>query len=204
MSTSRLRPHRALEASRALFSSRPWRAGATEYVVLQRAAAVTVSTQRRKYRLQMAGAPWDRSGRSGAIEPEEIFTPVPATPAEASHREMAEAAAARYKVDADLITSVIAVESNTKAVSRKKGARLDAALAGAAARLVPIEDPQKILMLNPLSSSCRRVQQQFGARARRLQRGTGADQRYGRVPPFVETTSYVRRVKWLQNSRPAP
>jgi len=49
-----------------------------------------------------------------AIEPEDVFTPVPAKPIiKPPFRELVEAAAARYSVDADLITSVIAVESTS-------------------------------------------------------------------------------------------
>jgi len=68
-----------------------------------------------------------------AIEPEEVFTPLPAKPiVKAPYRELVEAAAARYKVDADLITSVIAVESKlrSKSIVAQECARADATLAG--------------------------------------------------------------------------
>jgi soluble lytic murein transglycosylase-like protein len=99
-----------------------------EYVVLQSGQRIKVTGYQllgEKYRLQIAGGVVEVSAQDVVrIEPEDVFTPVPAQPAaQPPFRELVEAAAARYKVDADLISSVIAVES-------KKRQRADAALAG--------------------------------------------------------------------------
>src|SRR5690349_9071994 len=75
------------------------------------------------YKLQLQGGSAEiAAAEVVAIEPEEIFTSSPASAASHSpYSELIRAAAARYAVDADLVTSVIAAESNfdPKAVSRK-------------------------------------------------------------------------------------
>src|SRR6476646_2283132 len=123
-----------------------------EYVVLRSGQRLTVTSYQLNgdtYQLQMAGGSVEvAAGEVVAIEPEEIFTPLAAKPAvKPPYRELVEAAGARYKVDADLITSVIAVESNfdPKAVSRKKARGLMQLLPETAARLGVrnIEDPQE-------------------------------------------------------------
>jgi len=133
-----------------------------EYVVLRSGQRLTVTSYQLngdKYRLQMAGGSVEIAAEEVvAIEPEEVFTPVPATPAmKPPYRELVEAAAARYNVDADLIKSVIAVESNfdPKAVSPKKARGLMQLLPETAARLGVrnIEDPQEILMRGPAISA---------------------------------------------------
>jgi len=66
------------------------------------------------YRLQIAGGIVEVPVEEVmAIEPEDLFAPLPApVAATAPFQEMVKAAAARYSVDADLIASVIAAESN--------------------------------------------------------------------------------------------
>ena len=85
-----------------------------EYVVLRSGQRLTVTSYELlgdKYRLQMAGGAVEIAAEEVvAIEPEDVFTPLPAKPVVAPpYRELVEAAAARYSVDADLIASVIAV-----------------------------------------------------------------------------------------------
>src|SRR5258708_35340237 len=73
-----------------------------------------------------------------AIEPEEVFTPLPVTPiVKPPYRELVEAAAARHRVDAALINSVIAVEStfDPKALSPKNARGLIQLVPEPAARL---------------------------------------------------------------------
>src|SRR5260370_11147961 len=84
-----------------------------------------------------------------AMDQKFFFLPLPAAPAPAVaqplYRDLVEAAAKRYNVDADLITSVIAVESNfdPKAVSRKNARGLMQLLPETAAQLgvKNIDDP---------------------------------------------------------------
>ena len=113
-----------------------------EYVVLrsgQRLAVTSYQLMGDKYRLQVAGGSVEIAAEEVvAIEPEEVFTPAPAKPnVKPPFRELVEAAAARYSVDADLITSVIAVESNfdPKAKSRRDARGLMQLLPETAARL---------------------------------------------------------------------
>jgi hypothetical protein len=97
-----------------------------EYVALRNGQRLHVTGYQllgEKYRLQFAGGIVEVPVEEVmAIEPEDLFAPVPApVVATAPFREMVKAAAARYSVDADLIASVIAAESNfdPKAVSTK-------------------------------------------------------------------------------------
>ena len=193
----------ALLLSLALLGAPALRA---EYVVLRSGQRLTVTSYQLngdKYRLQMAGGSVEIAAEEVvAIEPEEIFTPVPATPAvKPPYRELVEAAAARYKVDADLITSVIAVESNfdPKAVSRKKARGLMQLLPETAARLGVrnIEDPQENIDAGTryLRELLQKYNNNLVLALAAYNAGPERIQRYGRVPPFAETISYVRRVK---------
>jgi soluble lytic murein transglycosylase-like protein len=113
-----------------------------EYFVLRSGQRLHVTGYQllgEKYRLQMDGGfvelPADNVA---AIEPEDVFTSAPPVDAaKAPFRELIEAAAARYVVDADLITSVIAAESNfdPKAISRRNARGLMQLLPETAARL---------------------------------------------------------------------
>ncbi len=123
-----------------------------EYIVLRSGQRLTVTGYQLvgdKYRLQMAGGSVEVAAEEVVtIEPEEVFTPVPAKPVvKPPYRELIEAAASRYKVDADLISSVIAVESNfdPKAVSRKNARGLMQLLPETAARLgvKNMDDPKE-------------------------------------------------------------
>lgn len=177
-----------------------------EYVVLRGGQRLTVTSYQLtgdKYRLQMAGGSVEIAAEEVvAIEPEEVFTPAPAKPAvRPPYRELVEAAAARYSVDADLIASVIAVESNfdPKAVSRKKARGLMQLLPETAARLGVrnIEDPQENIDAGAryLRELLQRYNNNLVLALAAYNAGPERIQRYGRVPPFAETISYVRRVK---------
>src|SRR5262249_5649316 len=137
-----------------------------------------------------------------AIEPEEVFTSVRAkTAAEAPYRGLVEAAAARYNVDADLIASVIAVESNfdPKAVSHRNARGLMQLLPQTAARLgvQNIYDPKENIDAGTryLRELLQRYNSNLVLALAAYNAGPERVQQYGRVPPFAETISYVRRVK---------
>jgi soluble lytic murein transglycosylase-like protein len=156
-----------------------------------------------RYRLQMTGGFLEVAADDvTAIEPEDTFTPVPATPVVAPpYRELVEASAARYSVDADLITSVIAVESNfnPKAVSRKNARGLMQLLPETAARLgvKNIDDPQENIDAGTryLRDLLQKYHNDLVLTLAAYNAGPDRVQQYGRVPPFAETISYVRRVK---------
>ena len=177
-----------------------------EYVVLQSGQRLKVTGYQllgEKYRLQLAGGVVEVSAQDVVrIEPEDVFVPVPPQPiVQPPYRELVEAAAARYKVDADLISSVIAVESNfdPKAVSRKNASGLMQLLPETAARLgvKNIFDPQENIdagtrylreLLESYNNNIALALAAYNAGPERVQQ-------YGTVPPFAETISYVRRVK---------
>lgn len=181
-----------------------------EYVVLRSGERLHVTGYQLlgdKYRLQMAGG-WVevQTSEVAAIEPEDVFKPIPAPPAAATavappYRELVEAAASRYGVDAELITSVIAVESNfdPKAVSRKNARGLMQLLPETAARLgvKDVFDPKENIdagtrylreLLQLYNNDVTLTLAAYNAGPERIQQ-------YGRVPPFAETIGYVRRVR---------
>ena len=177
-----------------------------EYVVLRSGQRLTVTSYQRNgdtYRLQVAGGSVEIAAEEVvAIEPEEVFTPASTKPdVKPPYRELVEAAAARYNVDADLIASVIAVESNfdPKAVSRKKARGLMQLLPETAARLGVrnIEDPQENIDAGTryLRELLQKYNNNLVLALAAYNAGPERIQRYGRVPPFAETISYVRRVK---------
>jgi hypothetical protein len=178
-----------------------------EYVVLrsgQRLAVTGYQLLGDKYRLQI-GKGWVEIPVQEVvtIEPEEVFVPVPPTPqpeVKTPYRELVEAAAARYSVDADLISSVIEVESkfDPKAVSPKNARGLMQLLPETAARLgvQNIMDPKENIeagtrylrdLLQKYNNDLALALAAYNAGPDKVQSG--------RVPPIAETISYVRRVK---------
>jgi Transglycosylase SLT domain len=156
-----------------------------------------------KYRLQMAGGivevPVDEVV---SIDPEELFVTVPKpTPITAPFVEIVKAAAARYSVDADLITSVIAAESNfdPKAVSKRNARGLMQLLPETAARfgVQNIFDPQENIDAGThyLRDLLERYNNDLVLALAAYNAGPERVEQFGRVPPYAETVSYVRRVK---------
>jgi hypothetical protein len=178
-----------------------------EYVVLRSGQRLTVTSYQLlgdKYRLQMTGGFVEVAAEEVVtIEPEDVFTPVPTAQqtSQPLYRDLVEAAAKRYNVDADLISSVIAVESSfdPKAVSRKNARGLMQLLPETAARLgvQNIFDPRE--NIDAGTRYLRELLQQYNndVALALAAYNAGPDRvlQYGRVPPFAETISYVRRVK---------
>ena len=177
-----------------------------EYVVLRSGQCLTVTGYQLlddKYRFQMKGGFVEvAADEVVSIEPEDTFAPEPAKPVVAPpYRELVEAAASRHGVDADLITSVIAVESNfdPKAVSRKNARGLMQLLPETAARfgVKNIDDPQENIDAGAqyLRELLEKYKYDLVLTLAAYNAGPERVQQYGRVPPFPETISYVRRVK---------
>jgi soluble lytic murein transglycosylase-like protein len=156
-----------------------------------------------KYRLQIAGGVVEVPVEEVlAIEPEDLFAPLPApVAATAPFREMVKAAAERYSVDADLIVSVIAAESNfdPKAVSKKNARGLMQLLPETAARfgVQNIFDPQENIDAGThyLGDLLRRYDNDLVLALAAYNAGPEKVLQFGRVPPYPETVSYIRRVK---------
>jgi soluble lytic murein transglycosylase-like protein len=191
-----------------------------EYVVLRSGQRIKVTgyqLQGDKYHLQLGGGFVDVPAADVvAIEPEDTFAPLPAAPPPAAgpqpfYRDLVEAAAKRYNMDADLITSVIAVESNfdPKAVSRKNARGLMQLLPETAAQLgvKNIDDPAENIDAGTryLRDLLQKYNNDLALALAAYNAGPDKVQLYGRVPPYAETISYVRRVKrGYEKSKSAP
>ncbi len=179
-----------------------------EYVALKNGQRLHVTGYQllgEKYRLQIAGGIVEvRVEEVVSIEPEDTFAPVPpqiVVAATAPFREIVKAAAARYNVDADLITSVIAAESNfdPKAVSKRNARGLMQLLPETAAQfgVQNIFDPAENIDAGThfLRDLLQRYNNDLVLALAAYNAGPERVQQFGRVPPYAETTSYVRRVK---------
>lgn len=194
----------------ALFS--PSRARA-EFLVLRSGQRLHVTSYQLvgdKYRLQLEGGSAEiAASEVMGIEPEEVFTalrPPAALPrvaaANAPFRDLMEQSAARYGVDADLIASVIAVESkfNLNAVSRRSARGLMQLMPETAARLGVrnVFDPRENIDAGTqyLRDLLVRYNNDLALTLAAYNAGPDKVEQYGRaVPPYRETISYVRRVQ---------
>jgi soluble lytic murein transglycosylase-like protein len=191
-----------------------------EYVVLRSGQRLNVTGYELlgdKYRLQMNGGSVEiPASEVMAIEPEEVFKSVvapakPVTPfRDAPYGQFIQSAATRFNVDADLITSVIAIESNynPKAVSRRNARGLMQLVPGTAVRLgvQNIFDPRENIDAGTryLGELLHRYDNDLVLALAAYNAGPERVQRYGRVPPYAETMSYVRRVKRTYEQRKPP
>lgn len=156
-----------------------------------------------KYRLQLAGGYVEVALEEVVgIDPEDTFAPLPPPPAAtAPFQEIIKTAAARYDVDADLITSVIAAESSfdPKAISKRNARGLMQLLPETAARfgVQNIFDPQENIDAGThyLRDLLKRYNNDMVLALAAYNAGPEKVQLFGSVPPYAETASYVRRVK---------
>lgn len=195
-----------------------------EYIVLQSGLRIHVNGYQRlgeKYRLQLQGGWMDVSVADVVkIEPEEVFEPIPQpapeVPAQAAanqppFHELVLAAASRYGVDAELISSVMEVEShfNPKAVSIKNARGLMQLLPETAARMgvKDIFDPKENIEggTRYLKELLQLYNNDLTLALAAYNAGPEKVQRYGNVPPYRETESYVKQVKKkYQKNKAAP
>lgn len=177
-----------------------------EYFVLRGGQRLSVTGYERhgdSYRLRIAGGYVEVAAADVlAIEPEEVFlsSPAPAN-AKGPFSELILEAARRHGVDADLITSVIAVESgfNPQAVSRRNAQGLMQLLPETAARLGVrnVLDPRENIDAGTryLRELLQRYDNDIVLALAAYNAGPERVQQFGRVPPYRETQSYVRRIK---------
>jgi soluble lytic murein transglycosylase-like protein len=178
-----------------------------EYFVLRSGQRLSVTGYERRgdiYRLQLAGGYADVPATEVlAIEPEEVFrsVPSPANNLGGPFAALILESAKRYGVDADLITCVIAVESNfnPQAVSRRNARGLMQLLPETAARLgvKNIFDPHENVDAGTryLRELLQRYDDNIVLALAAYNAGPDRVQQFGRVPPYRETQSYVRRIK---------
>jgi hypothetical protein len=177
-----------------------------EYVALRNGQRFHVTGYQllgEKYRLQIAGGIVEVPVEEVvSIEPEDSFAPIPMPVAETTpFREIVKAAATHYSVDADLIISVIAAESNfdPKAVSKKNARGLMQLLPETAARfgVQNIFDPQENIDAGThyLRDLLQRYNNDLVLALAAYNAGPERVLQFGRVPPYPETASYIRRVK---------
>ena len=177
-----------------------------DYLVLRSGARLNVSAYQLlgdRYRIQVNGGSAEiAAAEVVAIEPEEIFATAPRLPlTQAPFGELIQSASQKYAVDADLLFSVIAAESNfnSKAVSRRGARGLMQLLPATATQLgvKDIFDPAQNIDAGTryLRDLMARYQGNLVLTLAAYNAGPGAVQRYGRVPPYNETVSYVRAIR---------
>ena len=177
-----------------------------DYLVLRSGARLNVSAYQLlgdHYHIQINGGSAEIAAADVvAIEPEEIFVPAPRMPlTQAPFAELIRNASQKYGVDADLLFSVIAAESNfnSKAVSRRGARGLMQLLPATAARLgvQDIFDPAQNIDAGTryLHELMTRYQGDLVLTLAAYNAGPGAVQHYGRVPPYNETISYVKAIR---------
>jgi Transglycosylase SLT domain len=177
-----------------------------DYFVLRSGARLNVTAYQlvgERYRIQMNGGSAEIAAADViAIEPEEIFIPAPRMPLiQAPYGELIQSAAKKYSVDADLIFSVIAAESNfnPRAISRRGARGLMQLLPATGTRfgVKDIFDPAQNIDAGTqyLRDLIARYQGDLVLTLAAYNAGPGAVQRYGRVPPYNETISYVRAIR---------
>jgi soluble lytic murein transglycosylase-like protein len=177
-----------------------------DYLVLRSGARLNVTAYQligERYRIQISGGSAEIAAADVvAIEPEEIFVAAPRMPlAQAPYGEMIRSAAEKYSVDADLVFSVIAAESNfnAHAISRRGARGLMQLLPATAAHfgVKNIFDPAQNIDAGTryLRDLLALYQGDLALTLAAYNAGPGAVQRYGRVPPYNETISYVRAIR---------
>ncbi len=135
-----------------------------------------------------------------AIEPEEIFPARISPAAKPPYTEWIQAAAQRYGVDPDLVSSVVAMESNfnPRAVSRRDARGLMQLQPETAARLgvTDVFDPRQNIEAGTryLRELLDRYQYDLVLTLAAYNAGPDRVAQYRGVPPFLETVSYVRKV----------
>jgi hypothetical protein len=175
-----------------------------DYAVLRNGLRLHITGYERlgdTVRLQLAGGTVEVPATDlVAVEPEEVFAPVPAPGPPVPYAEQIRAAALKHGLDEDLLISVIAVESafNPHAVSAKMARGLMQILPETAARfgVTDVFDPAQNIDVGSryLKELLARYRQNLSLALAAYNAGPERVEQYSGVPPFAETRSYIRRV----------
>jgi soluble lytic murein transglycosylase-like protein len=135
------------------------------------------------------------------VEPEDIFQAIPAPPpSPGPYGEFIRAAAEKHGLDEALITRLIAAESNfnPKAVSRKRALGLMQLLPETAAQyaVANVFDPAQNIEggAHYLKDLLKKYRGNLALALAAYNAGPDQVDRYGGIPPFAETQSYVKRI----------
>ena len=195
-----------------LLTSFPARA---DYAVLRSGQRLDISGWERtgdSVRLDMAGGSVTVPATElVSVEPEEVFTEVPQQKPDSPYAAEIREASSAYGVDAKLISSVIAVESNfnPRAVSPRGAYGLMQLMPQTAARLSVhnIFDPRENIAAGTryLKELLDRYKQNLTLALAAYNAGPERVTQYGGIPPYRETQHYIRNVaNALQTQQSAP
>jgi hypothetical protein len=137
-----------------------------------------------------------------SVEPEENFEPIPVPPLASNtpYGQFIRAAAQKHGLDEKLVTRVIAAESNfnPKAVSRKQALGLMQLLPKTAAQysVADVFDPAQNIEggTHYLQDLLEKYRGNLKLALAAYNAGPEMVERYGGIPPFAETQSYVKRI----------
>lgn len=179
-------------------------AARAEYVVLKSGQRLRITGYERlgaMMRLQVAGGSIQvPAAEVVAIEPEDYFPAPVKERLDVPFAELIRAAAEKHGVEAQLIASVIAVESNfnPRAVSRKQAQGLMQLMPETAARfaVTNVFDPAQNIEAGTryLKELLERYGQDLRLALAAYNAGPERVGQYQGVPPYRETRSYVRKV----------
>lgn len=179
-------------------------AAKAEYVVLKSGQRLRITGYERMgaiVRLQVAGGSIQvPAAEVVAIEPEDYFPAPVKERLDVPFAELIRAAAEKHGVEAQLIASVIAVESNfnPRAVSRKQAQGLMQLMPETAARfaVTNVFDPAQNIEAGTryLKELLERYGQDLRLALAAYNAGPERVGQYQGVPPYRETRSYVRKV----------
>jgi hypothetical protein len=183
-----------------------------DYFVLRSGARMNVNAWELigdHYKIQVNGGTAELPfGDVVSIEPDEIFVAAPRMPLDqAPFGQLIRDVSEKYKVDSDLVFSVIAAESNfnPKAVSRRGARGLMQLLPATASRfgVKDIFDPKENVDAGTryLRDLLKQYQGDLPLTLAAYNAGPGAVQKYGRVPPYNETIAYVRAIRKTYTQR---
>jgi Transglycosylase SLT domain len=185
-----------------------------DYAVLRSGVRLHITGYERTgdhIRLSMTGGSVDvQADELVSIEPEDQFiAQPPAPPTVGPYGNLIRAAALKHGLDENLITGMIAVESNfnPRAVSRKQAQGLMQLIPQTAARysVANIFDPAQNIDAGThyLKDLLEKYRGNLSLALAAYNAGPEMVERYGGIPPFPETQKYVRLITARLASSPA-